>query len=173
MSTAAFGPGRCLVGPLPRSTWPVQTFAGIRSSRGHQVWRRLGSALAHQWPSYAGYVVSFLTIGVMWVNHHHMFKPIERTTDGFLMTNVVFLMTIAFLPWPAALVAGYVRDPGGRSAATVVYGLTMTVRNHVQDGMALRLRTRSPTGAPAGSGEPDPHQTQLPDGGLSCTPRRP
>lgn len=87
---------------------------------------RLGSALAQQWPSYAGYIVSFLTIGVMWVNHHHMFKLIERTTHGFLMTNVLFLMTIAFLPWPTALVADYVRDPGGRTLVTVVYGLTMT-----------------------------------------------
>ncbi len=87
---------------------------------------RLGAAVAHQWPSYAGYVVSFLTIGVMWVNHHHMFKLIERTSHGFLMTNVVFLMTIAFLPWPTALVAEYIRDPSGRTVATVVYGLTMT-----------------------------------------------
>jgi uncharacterized membrane protein len=86
---------------------------------------RLGAAVVHAWPSYAGYVVSFLTIGVIWVNHHHMFKLIERTTHAFLMLNVVFLMTIAFLPWPTALVAGYIRDPAGRHVAAAVYGLTM------------------------------------------------
>jgi hypothetical protein len=32
----------------------------------------LGAALADQWPSYAAYMVSFLTIGIMWVNHHHI-----------------------------------------------------------------------------------------------------
>jgi uncharacterized membrane protein len=85
----------------------------------------LSRALGEQWPSYAGYAVSFLTIGVIWVNHHHMFKLIERTNHGFLMMNVVFLMTIAFLPWPTALVATYVHDPDGRTVATVVYGLTM------------------------------------------------
>jgi len=69
--------------------------------------------------------VSFLTIGVIWVNHHHMFKLIERTTHAFLMLNVVFLMTIAFLPWPTALVAEYIRDPDGRHVAAAVYGLTM------------------------------------------------
>ena len=85
----------------------------------------LGRAVVHQWPSYAGYLVSFLTIGVIWVNHHHMFKLIARTNHAFLMINVVFLMAIAFLPWPTALVAEYIRDPDGRRIAAVVYGLTM------------------------------------------------
>jgi TMEM175 potassium channel family protein len=86
---------------------------------------QLGAAVVHAWPSYAGYVVSFLTIGVIWVNHHHMFKLIRRTTHAFLVLNVVFLMTIAFLPWPTALVAAYIRDPDGRRVAAAVYGLTM------------------------------------------------
>jgi len=87
--------------------------------------RSLWSALAEEWPSYAGYVVSFLTIGIIWVNHHQMFKLIGRVTHGFLMLNVIFLMTIAFLPFPTALVADYIRIPDSRTAATVVYGLTM------------------------------------------------
>ena len=86
---------------------------------------QLATAVVHAWPSYAGYVVSFLTIGVIWVNHHHMFKLIQRTTHAFLILNVVFLMTIAFLPWPTALVAAYIRDPAGRHVAAAVYGLTM------------------------------------------------
>ena len=86
---------------------------------------QLAAAVVHAWPSYAGYAVSFLTIGVIWVNHHHMFKLIERTNHAFLMLNVVFLMTIAFLPWPTALVAAYIRDPAGRRVAAAVYGLTM------------------------------------------------
>ena len=87
--------------------------------------RPLTTALAAEWPSYAGYVVSFLTIGIIWVNHHQMFKLIARVTHGFLMLNVIFLMTIAFLPFPTALVADYIRIPDSRTAATVVYGVTM------------------------------------------------
>jgi uncharacterized membrane protein len=86
----------------------------------------LWSALAEQWPSYVAFVVSFLTIGIIWVNHHHMFKLIERSTHAFLMLNVVFLMTICILPFPTALVADYVRNPDARDAATAVYGGTMT-----------------------------------------------
>jgi uncharacterized membrane protein len=86
---------------------------------------RLREEILRSWPSLAGYTVSFLTIGVIWVNHHHMFKLIRRTTHAFLMLNVVFLMTIAFLPWPTALVADYIRDPEGRHVAAAVYGLSM------------------------------------------------
>ena len=87
----------------------------------------LAAALGRQWPSYAAYVVSFLTIGIMWVNHHHMFTLIQRTTHTFLVLNVVFLMAIAALPWPTALVAAYIRDAGHRPVATAVYGATMVV----------------------------------------------
>lgn len=86
----------------------------------------LTAALLHQWPSYAAYAVSFLTIGIIWVNHHHLFTVIERTNNTFLILNVVFLMTIAALPWPTALVAEFIQEEGARTTATVVYGLTMT-----------------------------------------------
>ena len=85
----------------------------------------LGAALADQWPSYAAYMVSFITIGIMWVNHHYMFTLIQRSTHSFLMLNVLFLMPIAALPWPTALVAEYIRDHSARPVATLVYGGTM------------------------------------------------
>jgi uncharacterized membrane protein len=85
---------------------------------------KLAAALAHQWPSYAAYVVSFLVIGIIWVNHHHLFRLIERTNHTFLMMNVIFLMTIAALPWPTALVADHLRD-SGKTIAAVVYGVNM------------------------------------------------
>ena len=82
--------------------------------------------LATHWPSYAGYAVSFLTIGIIWVNHHHMFKVIARSNHTFLMLNVVFLLLIAALPWPTALVAANIHDPDARTVAAFVYGGVMT-----------------------------------------------
>lgn len=88
---------------------------------------RLAHALADQWPSYAAYVTSFLTIGVIWVNHHRMFKLIQRVTHSFLMLNVLFLMVVAFLPFPTALVAEAIKAHDGVRAATFVYGGTMVL----------------------------------------------
>ena len=48
----------------------------------------LGSALARQWPSYAAYVVSFLTIGIIWINHHHLFSVVIR---GAIATGVALI----------------------------------------------------------------------------------
>jgi uncharacterized membrane protein len=85
----------------------------------------LTHALAHQWPSYASYVVSFVTVGIIWVNHHTLFRHIARVDRLFLFVNVVFLMTVAFIPYPTAVVARYMRTGDARAAA-VLYGIAMT-----------------------------------------------
>lgn len=86
----------------------------------------LGHSLVHIWPSYVGYAVSFLTIGVMWVNHHTVFGQIDRVDRRFLFINVGLLMCIAFVPFPTRLVALHIRDEGAK-AATLAYGLTLTI----------------------------------------------
>lgn len=82
----------------------------------------LVEALGTLWPSFAAYAVSFITIGVIWVNHHHMFNVIARTDHTFLILNVLFLLTIAALPWPTALVAENIHDEEARAVAAAVYG---------------------------------------------------
>jgi len=52
----------------------------------------LSRALLHAWPSYAAYAVSFVIIGIIWVNHHAAFGQIARADRTFLMVNVLFLM---------------------------------------------------------------------------------
>jgi uncharacterized membrane protein len=88
----------------------------------------LWSALGHLWPSYSAYVVSFATIGIMWVNHHAMFEHIARIDRGLLYLNLALLSAIAFLPFPTAVLAQYVRgDQANARAAAVLYGTTMIV----------------------------------------------
>ena len=38
----------------------------------------LGARLLEIWPSYVAYAVSFLTIGIVWVNHHAIMDQVER-----------------------------------------------------------------------------------------------
>jgi uncharacterized membrane protein len=85
----------------------------------------LGHAVEHDWPQYAAYAVSFLTIGIMWINHHTCLRQIDRADRTFLTINLVLLMCIAFVPYPTRLVAEHLRDHGLRAAA-LTYGVTLT-----------------------------------------------
>ena len=84
----------------------------------------LGASILHIWPSYLAYAVSFVTIGIMWVNHHTVMTQIDRTDRRFLFANIGLLMCIAFVPFPTRLVAEHIRGDGARDAA-LVYGFTM------------------------------------------------
>lgn len=84
-------------------------------------------ALLRLWPSYLGYLISFVTIGIMWVNHHSMFMLIRRTDRYFLLISVCFLMCIAFLPFPTALLAEYLSEPKGRRIAVAVFSASFVL----------------------------------------------
>lgn len=91
-------------------------------------------SLAHQlrleWPGYVGYVVSFATIGIMWINHHALMRHFDRTDRPFLLINTGFLMLVAFVPFPTGVVAsslGTGRNVGDVRTAALLYGGTMVV----------------------------------------------
>jgi uncharacterized membrane protein len=91
-----------------------------------------GTGLAHEmlrlWPSYVAYAVSFLTIGIMWVNHHAAFERIAVADRGLLFRNLFLLGSVSFLPFPTAVLARYLRDGGANArTAAVAYGLAMMV----------------------------------------------
>ena len=86
----------------------------------------LRSELLHLWPQYFGYVVSFVTIGIMWVNHHRLMRQLERVDEPFVFLNLGLLLCIAFVPFPTRVLAEFVRTDNGNAAA-VLYGVTMTI----------------------------------------------
>ncbi|HKO28974.1 MAG TPA: TMEM175 family protein [Solirubrobacteraceae bacterium] len=82
----------------------------------------LGSGLIAQWPVYAAYVVSFLTIGIIWINHHVMIGRLRETDHAILFLNLLLLMSIAILPFATNLMAAYLREANGQHLAAAVYG---------------------------------------------------
>jgi uncharacterized membrane protein len=86
----------------------------------------LGQQLLHIWPQYLAYAVSFVTIGIMWVNHHRLIRQLERVDEPFLFLNLGLLACVAFVPFPTRIVADFVRTDDGRAAA-LLYGITLTV----------------------------------------------
>lgn len=82
--------------------------------------------LVHAWPAYLAYVTSFLTIGIIWINHHHTVSLMGRVDRTFLFINNLLLLTVAFLPLPTKLVAADLNKPGERSAV-LAYAATFVV----------------------------------------------
>ncbi|MCW2966490.1 MAG: hypothetical protein JWM71_262 [Solirubrobacteraceae bacterium] len=81
----------------------------------------LGHALAEQWPVYAAYVVSFLTIGVIWINHHASIGRLASTDHTMLVLNLLLLMAIGALPFTTSLMASYLRESSGEHLAAAIY----------------------------------------------------
>ncbi|MFE5588155.1 TMEM175 family protein [Kitasatospora sp. NPDC056531] len=85
----------------------------------------LWQALGQQWPSYAAYVVSFLVIGIMWVNHHQVFSYVARVDRPLMFLNLLMLMVVAAVPWPTAMLAEYLREDRASHTAAAIYSLVM------------------------------------------------
>lgn len=88
---------------------------------------RLGHALAAQWPIYAAYATSFITIGIIWVNHHVMLGRLARADRSILMLNLLLLMSIGVIPFGTALLATYLKQGHGQNLAAGIYGAIMLV----------------------------------------------
>jgi uncharacterized membrane protein len=83
----------------------------------------LAVALREEWPSYAAFLCSFGTIGIMWLNHHRLFMLIRRVDRVLLVLNGLLLLGVSVVPFPTALLADYLGHDGDRLAAAVYGGL--------------------------------------------------
>lgn len=87
----------------------------------------LGRALVHLWPSYLAFLISFLTIGVMWINHHRLFTVIKQSNDGLLGLNLLLLLGISFVPFPTAVLADNLAHGDARTAAIFYSGTYVVI----------------------------------------------
>ena len=95
----------------------------------HDEVERMGltRVLVSLWPSYLGYLTSFIVIGIMWANHHNLMKLVDRVDHGFITLTLLLLLCIAFLPFPTAVMAEHLTDPHARSVAVAFYCGCFTV----------------------------------------------
>jgi uncharacterized membrane protein len=90
----------------------------------------LPAELARLAPNLVGYALSFVLLGVFWVGHHNQYVFIRRANRTLLWLNILYLMTIAFIPFSAGLLSRYYDD----QLAVIIYGL-----NLIACGLALYL----------------------------------
>jgi TMEM175 potassium channel family protein len=84
---------------------------------------KLPGELLSLWPRYLGYFLSFVSISVFWIIHHSIFRPIKAYDRNLLYLNFLFLMVVAFVPFPTALLGEY----GNHQLPVAVYAATLAV----------------------------------------------
>lgn len=99
----------------------------------------LGHALAHEWPAYFAYLVSFLVIGIIWVNHHTMFDKVRLVDRPVLFANLALLFTVALIPFPTRLLSEYLTAGADSHVAAAVYSATMLAMGLAYAGLWLTL----------------------------------
>lgn len=56
------------------------------------------SALLPEWPMGLSYVVSYLFVAIVWVNHHHLFGYAEVATPRLVWANFAHLFSVSLIP---------------------------------------------------------------------------
>jgi uncharacterized membrane protein len=92
----------------------------------------LPAALLSLWPKYLGYFLSLVGISVFWTIHHSIFRPIKAYDRTLLYLNFLFLMFVAFVPFPTSLLGEYGdhRLPVAIYAATLATGRLLLTAIH-------------------------------------------
>ncbi len=87
--------------------------------------------LRTQWPNLLSYILSFVIIGIYWIAHHNMFHYIKRSNRAFLWINILLLMCVAFIPFPAGLLGqfSFIEQPLLARVAEIIYASNLILTN--------------------------------------------
>jgi uncharacterized membrane protein len=77
-----------------------------------------------EWPSYLAYVVSFSTIGAMWLGHNAITEYLDHSDATFVRLNLLFLLFVSFLPFPTRLFADFIERDSPERVAVTIYGIS-------------------------------------------------
>jgi len=105
--------------------------------------------LAGEWPIYLAYGLSFLTILIMWINHHNLFRLIRRTDHIFLLLNGLLLLIVTVIPFATSLLATYLLQPDKRAAQVVYSGAFLVMATTYNRMWAYASRDRRLLGVDA------------------------
>jgi uncharacterized membrane protein len=109
----------------------------------------LNSALGRLGDRYFVYFLSFAVIGTLWLAHHRLFSHVERADEPLMSLNLLFLLTVAALPFPSAVLGRY----GNQRTAVVLYASCMALAGSQLTALLLVARGRrllSPGTTPEG-----------------------
>lgn len=91
----------------------------------------LGHQLIALWPNVLAYVISFIAIGIIWINHHTMLRRLSGVDHSTLVLNLFLLLCIVTLPFSTSLLATYLADPQRGALAAMVYAGTFLITSTI------------------------------------------
>lgn len=101
--------------------------------------RDLIQALSALWPSFLAYALSFAVIGIMWNNHHMLFRTVERIDRTTWLLNLLLLGITAFIPFSTAVLGAH----WDLRPADVLYGLTLVASAATYNALLQRLISKN------------------------------
>lgn len=87
--------------------------------------------LLQQGSAYLSFALSVVVIGIFWVAHHGLFYYIRRADRTLFWLNILFLLCVTFIPFPAALLGEF----SSYQTSVVIYGACLAVTGIVLDIM--------------------------------------
>ena len=91
--------------------------------QGKDVSGALAHSLLAMAQKFLTYILSFVIVCIWWAAHHNLFHVLKRSDRGLLWLNSLFLLWLAFIPFPTALMGDF---PGER-IAVICYGTLNTL----------------------------------------------
>jgi uncharacterized membrane protein len=82
-------------------------------------------AVIDQWQAYLAYLVSFATIGAVWLEHTVITEYLARANPALIRLNLLLLMVVSFLPFPTRLLGEYAGADEAQRVAVTIYGLNL------------------------------------------------
>jgi uncharacterized membrane protein len=98
----------------------------------------LTSALLHLWPNVLAYALSFAVIGIMWQNHHALFRLVERVDRTTVFLNLLLLAGTAFIPFATATLGAYPT----MHASAFLYGVVLSYCATIYNALLTHLVRR-------------------------------
>ncbi|MEK4031921.1 TMEM175 family protein [Methylocystis sp. IM3] len=89
--------------------------------------RGMTLALLDNWPSYLAFLISFITILVIWSHHHWIFAAIRRADLVLVYWNGLLLLFVTFIPFPTGLLSEYLLHPEAKVAASLYTGTFLAI----------------------------------------------
>jgi uncharacterized membrane protein len=125
---------------------------------------KLWDALADRWPAYVAFAVSFLYVGVLWLNHHALFRNVAFMDRGFQYLNLALLFGTVIIPFPTSVIASTFNSDtsnlNDQRNAVLLYSLLAAVMSLTWGGVWMYL-ARHPELLTEGT-DPDWPRAQLP-----------